>query len=122
MMNILLACKDLAAWSAFKAALDESDTQIRQLDSGHKVLAAIAEERFDLLVADENLGDMTGLELIKSVIIIQPMLNCAVVSTLSPAKFHEASEGLGVLMQLPVEPDKGEADRLLQHLTKIRSL
>ena len=121
MINILLAGNDVAAWSAFKAALDESDTRTRHLESGRKILAAVAEESFDLMVADENLGDIAGLELIKSVITIQPMLNCAVVSSLSPAKFHEASEGLGILMQLPVEPDKEAADRLLEHLKKIQS-
>ena len=49
------------------------------------------------------------------------MINCAVVSTLSSADFHEASEGLGILMQLPAEPGKKEADQLLEHLKKIQS-
>jgi hypothetical protein len=64
---------------------------------------------------------MTGLELIKSVITRQPMLNCAAVSSLSPGDFHEASEGLGILMPLPVEPGKNEAHQLLEHLNKIQS-
>ncbi len=74
------------------------------------------------MVTDENLGDMTGLELIESVIASQPMLNCAAVSSLSPGDFHEASEGLGILMQLPVEAGKKEADQLLEHLKKIQAL
>ncbi|MDX2448580.1 MAG: hypothetical protein QNK29_15430 [Desulfobacterales bacterium] len=121
MIHILLAGRDVLSMSAFKAALDESDAQTTCLESGHKTLSAVSEKVFDLLVTAENLGDMTGLELIKSVITSQPMLNCAVVSTLSSADFHEASEGLGILMQLPAEPGKKEADQLLEHLKKIQS-
>ena len=32
------------------------------------------------------------------------MINSAAVSSLSPEKFHEASEGLGILPQLPPRP------------------
>ncbi len=121
MIHILLSGRDVLSMSAFKTALDESDAQTTFLESGRKALSAVSEKVFDLLVADENLGDMSGLELIESVIARQPMLNCAVVSSLSPSDFHEASEGLGVLMQLPVEAGKKEADQLLEHLKKIQS-
>ncbi len=121
MIHILLAGRDVLSMSAFKAALDESDVQTTCLESGRKALSAVSEKVFDLLVTAENLGDMTGLELIESVITSQPMLNCAVASTLSSADFHEASEGLGILMQLPAEPGKKEADQLLEHLKKIQS-
>jgi DNA-binding NtrC family response regulator len=120
MIEILLAGKDFTSFTAFIAALDESNTQTRYLESGRRVLAAVAEQSFDLLIAGENLDDMTGLELIKSVITIQPMLNCAVVSSLLPGEFHEASEGLGILMQLPVDLGKKEADQLLDHLKRIK--
>jgi DNA-binding NtrC family response regulator len=107
--------------STLKTALDASDAQTTCLESGREALSAVSEKVFDLLVADENLGDMSGLELIESVITRQPMLNCAVVSSLTPTDFHEASEGLGVLMQLPVEAGKKEAHQLLEHLKKIQS-
>ena len=122
MIHILIARRNRSSMSAFKTALDESDAQTTCLESGRKALSAVSEKVFDLLVTDEALGDMTGLELIKSVIAGQPMLNCAAVSSLLPGDFHEASEGLGILMQLPVEPGKKEADQLLKHLKKIQSL
>ena len=77
--------------STLKTALDESDVQTTCVMSGRKALSAVSEKEFALLVADENIGDMYGLELIESVIARQPMLNCAVVSSLSPSDFHEAS-------------------------------
>lgn len=121
MIHILLAGGEASSMSALKTALDENDIRTTCLDSGGEVLSAVAEKSFDLLVADEDLGDMSGLELIASVIVRQPMLNCAAVSSLSPGDFHEASEGLGILMQLPVKPGRKEADQLLDHLNKIQS-
>lgn len=122
MIHILIAGSGRPSLSAFITRLDESNAQTTYLESGRKALSAVSKKMFDLLITDENLGDMTGLELIASVIARHPMLNCAAISSLSPGDFHEASEGLGVLMQLPVEAGKKEADQLLEQLKEIRSL
>jgi len=121
MNRILLAGRDSASLSAFESALENRDVQIQYLVSGNKALAAISEEVFDLLVADESLGDMTGIELIKAVTAEHPLLNCALISSLPHEEFHEATEGLGILMQLPPQPGTDEADQLLTHLNKILS-
>ena len=104
MMNILLASRDKASLSALKTGLEENQVQTAWAESGSNALAKVTEGNFDLVVTDENLGDMTGLEFIKTVIALKPMVNCAAVSSLLPDDFHEASEGLGILMQLPVRP------------------
>ncbi len=121
MIRILFAGRDIASLPAFKSALDQNDIHLIHMNSGQKALSAISEELFDLLIADEDLGDMTGLQLIESVVTQNPMLNCAAISSLSPDDFHEASEGLGVLMQLSIEPGKNEVDQLFKHLKKIQS-
>ncbi len=121
MLQILFAGRDLAFLPAFKIEIEESNGQVTCLESGQQVLDAVSEKQFDLLVADETLEDMSGLELIESVIMSQPMLNCAAVSSLSKEDYHEASEGLGVLMQLPSAPGREEADALMKHLNKIQS-
>ena len=121
MMQILFAGRDLSSMPAFKTALEENGAWVTCLDSGQQTLETVSEKNFDLLVADETLEDMSGLALIGSVIVTQPMLNCAAVSSLSKEEFHEASEGLGVLMQLPTAPGREEADALMKHLKKILS-
>ena len=63
MIHILIAGRDRSSLSAFKIALDESDTLTTYLDTGSKALSAVTGKRFDLLVADEGLRDMSGLEL-----------------------------------------------------------
>ena len=121
-INILLASPDKATISAFKAGLEENQVQTVWAESGRNAIAKIAEGRFDLVVTDEYLGDMTGLEFIEIVISKKPLINCAAVSSLLPADFHEASEGLGILMQLPVSPGQAEAEKLLQQLKNILNL
>ena len=121
MIHVLIVGGTCFSSSDFTTRLDENGVETTCLVSGREALTAVSEKMFDLLVVYENLGDMTGLELIKSVVASQPMLNCAAVSSLLPDAFHEASEGLGILMQLPVEPGKQEADQLLEQLKKIQS-
>lgn len=119
MLNILLVSQDESFMSALKAGLEENDAQTAWAESGHYALSRIAERDFDLVVTNENLGDMTGLEFVKMVIAQKPMVNCAAVSSLLPDDFHEVSEGLGVLMQLPVNPGYEYAEKLLERLKKV---
>jgi two-component SAPR family response regulator len=82
-------------------------------------MSMMAENDFDLVIADENLGDMTGIDFIRKVVSKKPMVNSAAISSLPPEDFHQASEGLGILMQLPVRPNEEDAARLLRHLDTI---
>jgi len=121
MLQILFAGRDISSLPVFIEAIEESGGQATCLDTGKGALFAVSEKAFDLLIAAEKLEDISGIGLIEAVIAIQPMLNCAVVSSLSPNDFHEASEGLGILMQLPEEPGREAADALMSHLKKIQS-
>jgi len=121
-IRILLVSRDKASMSAFKTGLEENQVRTAWADSGRNAIVKIAEGRFDLVVTDENLSDMTGLEFIENVISIKPMVNCAAVTSLLPADFHEVSEGLGILMQLPVSPGQEQAEKLLSQLKIILNL
>jgi DNA-binding response OmpR family regulator len=119
MIRILLAGRDETALSGLDAGLAKSAVQIIRADSGSNGMSIISETDFDLVVTDENLGDMTGLEFIRKIVSKRPMVNCAAVSSMASGDFHDASEGLGILMQLPVRPGKEHAESLLEHLKKI---
>jgi len=108
--------------SAVRAGLEDNGTQTAWAESGSYALSKIADRDFDLVVTDENLVDMTGLELIKTAVKMKPLVNFAAVSSRSSKEFHEASEGLGILMQLPVNPGYEQAKQLLEHLKKIQHL
>jgi CheY-like chemotaxis protein len=119
MIRIMLAGRDQTSLTAFKAGLAKSDVHIVRAEAGGIGISMVAEGNFDLVVTDENLGDMTGLEFIKAIVSKRPLVNCAAISSLTSEDFHEASEGLGILMQLPVEPGQKHADMLLEKLNSI---
>ena len=121
-IKILLVSRDKASLSAFRAGLEKNKVQTAWAQSGSNAIGRITEESFDLVVTNENLGDMTGLEFIEKVISKKPMVNCAAITSLLPADFHEASEGLGILMPLPVRPGQEQAEKLLGQLKTILSL
>jgi len=119
MIRIMLAGRDHSSLTALRTGLTKSDIHIARAVSGDTGLSMLAESNFDLVITDENLGDMTGLEFIRAIVSKRPMVNCAAVSSLTSEEFHEASEGLGILMQLPVEPGRKHADMLLEQLKSI---
>ena len=123
MHRFLLVTPDKESLSLLASTLATQDgVDLSWAQSGGKALDMVADTAFDLVVTDERLGDMTGLELAAKLISINPMINCVTVSSLSPEDFHEASEGLGLMDPLPLRPGKEEADNLLQRLIDIKKL
>ena len=59
------------------------------------------------------------MDLVQKLLMVNAMVNTAVLSPLSGAQFHEASEALGILGRLPEEPDKSDAVELLYKLRKV---
>jgi len=122
-LNILLVSREKDFLSGLASALKKQDDVVFSWsESGGKALDQISNSPVDLVVTDEKLGDMTGLELVLKLLSINPMVNCAAISPLSHEDFHEASEGLGLLAQLPPQPGEKEAEELLQQLRKIKNL
>jgi DNA-binding NarL/FixJ family response regulator len=121
MMKLLLASPDKSSLSELASALKEhDDVELLTTESGEKALAMVSESAIDLVVTDEELGDMTGLEFAHRLISLNPMTNCATVSALGTERFHEVSEGLGLMDQLPTRPGKEDAERLLRNLRLIK--
>ncbi|OPY18066.1 MAG: Response regulator receiver domain protein [Syntrophus sp. PtaB.Bin075] len=123
MLKLLLVSRDDDSLSGLSAALGgQDDIELEISASGEQALARLSGKAVDLVVADEDLGDMTALDFSARLLKINPMINCAVVSTLSQEEFHEASEGLGIMAQLPKQPGAGDAERLIQTLKRIKGL
>jgi CheY-like chemotaxis protein len=123
MLKILLVSPDKGSLSGLASAWAESGAvDLMWAESGKMALGIAAETAIDLVVTDERLGDMTGLEFAGKLLAVNPMINCASVNHLPPEAFHEASEGLGLMAQLPVHPGKEHAEELLQRLKYIKSL
>ncbi len=119
MIIIILVSNRKETLFDFAAGLEKDDIRLFWAGSGNEALSTLSDNVPGLVIADEDLGDMTGLEFIKELVAVNPMINCAAVSSLSPDDFHEASEGLGILMQLPEKPGKEDGVKLLEHLSTI---
>ena len=119
MINALILCDDKGALSKLAMTLEKNSMDITWAKTGDLALSMISKKNFDLLITEESLKDMTGIDFVKKVVAVNPMLNCVIASKLSPSDFHEATEGLGVLMQLPLNPSEKDAEKLVSHFKKI---
>jgi CheY-like chemotaxis protein len=121
MIRLLFVTPARDSLAGLASALKNNDeVELSWAQSGGKALDMVVDTPVDLVVTDEFLGDMTGLELAERMLSVNPMINCAAVSKLSSKEFHEASEGLGLMAQLPAAPDKEQAEELLNRLIGIK--
>jgi CheY-like chemotaxis protein len=120
--QILFVTPERTHLDTLAAVATNQSARIVWATSGSQALEAVGKQPVDLVVADESVGDMSALELAQRLVSSNPMINCAVVSTLSDKAYHEASEGLGILMKLPPNPGEADGRRLLDHLSKVLGL
>ena len=123
MIHLLLATPYRKSLFELASVMEKyDDVELTWTESGKKALDMLSETSVDLVVADKELGDMTGLEFANKLLRVNPMINCAVLSQLPSDEFHEASEGLGVFAQLPLRPAKEDAEKLLKRLKNLKDL
>jgi len=121
MIKIIIVSPHQENFSDFSAALaGHEDVALERLTSGAQVLDLAADSPVDLVVADEALSDMTGLELAGRLVRLNPMINCACASQLSEEAFHEASEGLGLMPKLGPDPGREAAEALLSTIRQLK--
>lgn len=114
MLNILLVSPRQDRFEALQTEMASlHPTDFTNARDGRRAVARVRKQAVDLVVVDEDLGDMSGLELVRRLLKVNAMVNTAVVSTDSHQDFHEHSEGLGVLLQLPAVCGRHEAVLLI---------
>ncbi|TKB24016.1 response regulator [Desulfopila sp. IMCC35006] len=123
MLSILLVGKDPDGLADLSTALqNEEGIRVDRAASGQEAWDFLANHQVDVAVMDQQLADGEALPFVKQLVKKNPLINCAMVSTLAAEDFHEATEGLGVFMQLPVHPGSEEAANMLQLLQSIGAL
>ena len=122
MINILLVSQENTVFKKIEAAFSKDKINTQWVDSGQKALSTLSNKKFDLFIISEKLSDMTGRQLIEKALFQDAMMNSVVLSQLSHKDFHEAYEGLGVLMQFPLEPEMQDVANLMDHLDRINKI
>lgn len=122
-MIILFIAKDFSRFAALVNRLrEEQDVRLVPAATGTAGLKQLEGLPMDLVIVDEQLDDMSGIDFVQRLVQVNPLVNTAIVGSLSKADFHEATEGLGVLMQLPPNPGDKDAEALLAVIEKISGL
>lgn len=98
---------------------DEAPAPVARAASGAEALAMLSARRVDLVVIDETLQEMSGLDLARQVAARNPLAAVALVSPLAPEEFHESTEGLGILAQLPRHPGAAEFRDLFEKMRRV---
>jgi DNA-binding NtrC family response regulator len=123
MLSILLVGKNPEVLANFADQLSRREgIAVSRAGSGKAGWDILEKSKVDVVVTDEKLADGDSLSFVKELTKQQPLINCAMVSSLSPEDFHEATEGLGVFMQLPVDPGAEEAVKMMELLESISAL
>jgi DNA-binding response OmpR family regulator len=122
-LKVLLVAKDITLFSALEVRLQrQQEMDLVSAATGDAGLSQLQSQKIDLVIVDEQLADMSGIAFVKQLVQMNPLVNTAIVSALTDEEFHEATEGLGVLMQLPHQPQEKDAAALLAILEKIGAL
>ncbi len=123
MLSLLLVGKDPASLAEFATELSQKDgIRVTRVTSAKEAWGLLGNFRVDVVIVDEELVGGIALSFVKELTRQYPLVNCAMVSTLSPKDFHEATEGLGVFLQLPVKPGAEEVAKMMQILESINAL
>ncbi len=93
--------------------------EITRAASLQEAMDALSAATPDLVIIDEEVNGTPGLTISRDILMKNAMVNQVLVSRLTPKEFHEASEGLGIMAQLPPKPDAAQAKKLLDILKKM---
>lgn len=115
----LLVGDRLENFTILKEILKDNDHQVVEATSTSTAQNILTELTVDLLIVDEEIKEVKGMEFLKETVMKNPFINSAIVSLLSPEDFHEKSEGLGIIMQLSTTPSHEESCQLVEKVKKI---
>lgn len=123
MLHIVMAGREHDILGKFGAELGRTGkVDVMHVDSATAALELIKADCVDLVVVGQSLMDTTPVDCVKRLIRQKPMISCAMLSAMEPDAFHEATEGLGILMHLPPIPSGDDARVLLDKIESLASL
>lgn len=123
MLTILLVYEKLTVFKRVKDCFVKSGTaNVLEAQTSDVALKIVNEISVDLVIVAEQLTIMSGIQFVNILVQSNPLIITALVSSLSPEDFHAETEGLGVLMQLPLEPQESDVERMLKKMERIITL
>jgi DNA-binding NtrC family response regulator len=103
----------------FIQGLENEGALVRLAETKSKTLELVKAKAPHLVVIDDSLSDVQPLTLVKDLMLINAMINTAVITGMSAEQFHAKGEGLGILTSVSQHPDAQDAKALIQNLRKL---
>ena len=120
MHTLFLVSPQVGNWCEFADFLENQyDFKTVKARSTHEALEAVRDQRPLAVVVDAELGDLSGIELVRRLLMVNAMVHTALVSGEAEAIFHEKTEGLGILTPLPPVLTPKDAAHLAACLEKV---
>jgi len=115
MLRILLVTNERSRFSSLVQGLKAGfDGSIEWADSVEEARKKAIGTSVDVMILDEKIDGGTNLDIAHRMVLTNPTIHLVLVSPLNHEDFHEASEGLGILAQLPRHCGKEDAEQLLE--------
>ena len=118
-MELLLVTPRPEAWNECLPVLQREGNTLQQAASLEDATPIIRDTPPVLAILDLGLEGKALRQAVIDIMMINASVHTAVVSDMDPDEFHEATEGLGILMPLPTSPKAGDAERLLKALAGV---
>lgn len=118
-MELLLVTPRPERWNECLPVLRSGDFTLKRASSLEEAKALIKAAPPVLVILDLGLDDKALRQAVIDIMMIDASVHTAVVSDLEAEAFHEATEGLGILMPLPPSPGAEDARRLLKALSGV---
>lgn len=119
-LRIIVASTRQAALEHFTRALAmETGAAVHRIQEADQALGLVRDAAPTLVVIDAKGAVKEPKQLIMDILTANAMVHTAVLTPLSSEEFHEEFEGLGVLTNLPEDPNGSEARRLARLLTGV---
>lgn len=119
-LRIVVASNRQAALEHFTRALAmETGAAVHRVQEVGQVLDLVREAAPTMVVIDAQDPVREPKALITDILMANAMIHTAVLTPLPEDEFHEAFEGLGVLVGLPTAPNGSDARRLARLLAGV---
>jgi hypothetical protein len=120
MDDIVIVTNDKDRFSSLERGLRaESECRIVWENSVQGACDAASGTPPRLMIVDEEVDGLSNFEIARQIVLTNALANLGVVSSLSHDDFHEAGEGLGILVQLPPWPGENDVSNLLEAIKRV---
>lgn len=123
MYTLLLVSPRMGDLSDFTATISaQPDITIHQVDSRKDALRMVREQKPHLVIIDQEIRDKNPLDLVMELLVINAMINTAMITSMDADEWHEKSEGLGMMPPISNPPTEKDAHTLLESFRKMPGL